>query len=329
MREYPKYVKSFNKTVILMDKSLHIKYKLLDDDVIDIRFNSGSMPSVKITNETIKDNIYLNVGCALCYMPSHLYGTSKSVDIVRHSELAKAIITNKHFYSPKFIYVTNSYKLIDVLEDNTNYVFKTFYQARGLGKIHFNTSDTETLKEFLEFNTKKLTPKLNKFKKNEDNEKNKLPDEISEGIFFEDIGYEGIEEYRVLIFNNKKFLLEKRTNYHPLSPYTREHVVTTKIPDILIEDIDRILEQLDKIRIDSNYPFASFDLYINTKETEFEKRYGIFEYCVQFGDEYPLNILKEIKYDYTVSLVEFIMEKTQGFISPSRKRDFRLIGSNI
>ena len=249
----------------------------------------------------------------------------RTVNIVRRSEITNILSIKKHFNCPNFYFANNPGDIIYDLDPEKNYIYKLFYTARGKGKIYFSPNDTDVIDAFIYAYKSKSGDILRNYEHSiKDEEKSVFPHDAF--FIMEDIGYEGIKEYRVTLTYSNHYYIQSREGYHGLSKEDRVFENLTKPIDediIPKNDMKEILTRFRKIMVELDTPFMSFDLYVRLDEdkTNFFSRYGCFECSIEFGHSLEYSKQVELRKAMTLSLYEFCKNK-ENKITDNFKREF-------
>lgn len=346
--KYPRYMDvKKNKFFILEDKDFKYAYttildlKNLNAEIIKMKKHcTDGADMTVLSSENNENNILVIFKIGLTEYASDFVGFSskRQVTIVRKSEVTNALALKKHFNCPEFFYSMDPSRIIYNLKPDKNYILKSLYQALGYGKILFNPSkDLDVIEDIIMSYKSKNVLFLEKHSSMETSGRDEVTSFNTNHYFImEDIGYENIKEYRILLTSSGYYYIQDRKGYHPHDKADKEFInLNEPIEESIIpkKDMEDILSKLRLVMFELDAPFMSFDLYVrlDVSREDFYNRYGCFECSLEFGHTLEYVKLLQFRKAMTISLYNFCMYKINSegkfldFIGGDRQKTFEQI----
>ena len=226
------------------------------------------------------------------------------IDLKRESEikLHMKLKSLSNIKVPDIMFSNTDAALYRHMDINKNYMLKTLWQARSLGKAVVNLELMLRISEDLtydDFDCEKFNRKykLDLGETRDNTEKCILFNSLKNYNYYLQDLVEFDKEYRVLYFTGSDiydYVVEEREGYSVLDNRERKHsVITAKyIPEFILNSIKDFGDK-------SGCPALSFDIAYN-KELN---TWYVFEYSVQFGIQYDTDTLNKIKKQFTKAMI--------------------------
>lgn len=346
--KYPKYMDVKKNKIYILEDSEFIKAY---STILDLEYLNAEILHVSKKGEIdfsrpirstdkLQDDILLIINFGVTKNIADYVGfqSRNKITITRKSEVTNALALKKIFNCPEFYYSSDPSKIIYDLDPDKNYILKSLYQALGYGKILFNPiKDTNIVEDIIMSyrgqNSDFLTQHGDIEKKEEESE---LRFSTKHYFIMEDIGYETIKEFRILLTSYGYYYIQDRNGYHPHDKNKREFInLNEPIDETIIpkNDMEDILTKLRLVMYELEAPFMSFDLYVrlDVPREDFYNRYGCFECSLEFGHTVEYVKLLQLRKAMTISLYNFCMYKIKpdgkflDFIGGEKQKAFEQI----
>lgn len=187
---------------------------------------------------------------------------------------------------PPFVHATTLSGMFPYLESDKKYLIKSMGAARSLGQMITSKDEIFTIIEFLaskECDAESFNARFNidTSTSRDEHEDNFLFNRINRGNVYISELIEFESEYRVLYFqgDDEEPIIESRKGYSAGSKEKRLHEVVPLDESRLTGSV---FQKLKEFGDQHPSPMLSFDVYATV-----DGRWGLFEYCPQFGVIYP------------------------------------------
>ena len=295
------------------------KLNIIHIDLIDLIHDGNNKPFVLLFN--VDNNMLQSTY-------KHLFNI---IDITRQHDLIElnSLIQLDIFKVPKYYYSATLKHLIPlILNIDTPLIFKSFNQARSMGK-HIVNNGYDAIKLLKQ--ARSILPLQNGIYKNQylcnlknaneifnkvfDVDYGDIRDNYEKDILYRSVSNVNLEfilqeivefttEYRILYMygvSESEYIIEQREGYQPHSKEKRTHKIILYEEFIQINNGSEILVKTKELGNKLGYPAISLDIYYNANSANY--KYGIFEYSTQFGIDYDKDILIKLSQQYTHAIL--------------------------